>query len=318
MQSEKPKMQDTQQAALEFLQDTLSDQRGLALMHGPEGSGKSAVVARFLDSIPDTVAVANIDGTRLHAPEFLTRVLDQFGYGVELDTASDMLKMLKVIVTHLTRSHEAPVLVVRNLGAMYPSCLAVLCSLASQRVRQRYALRIILVGERPYHRVIDSPRMGAIAQRLVGRFDLEHVEEKQLPELIVTLNGQVVQEFEFPGTRALIGRSDFCDVHLDEICVSRQHALLIRDENALILFDLRSRNGTFVNSIEITTRVLHDSDIISIGDHRLKVVLPDYFSVTSDAATSAGDTARMKRIEDARREKLRRHMQMTVNEGQKA
>ena len=311
-------MHDKQQAALEFLQDTLSDERGLALMHGPEGSGKSAVIARLLESIPDNIAVANIDGTRLHAPEFLSQVLRQFGYGIELDTASDMLKMLKVIVIHLTRSHEAPVLVVRNLGAMYPSCLAVLCSLASQRVRQRYALRIILVGNRPYRKVADSPKMEAVAERLIGRFDLGCIQERQSPGMIVTLNGQVVQDFEFTGTRALIGRSDFCDVHLDENCVSRQHALLVRDENALILFDLRSRNRTFVNSTEITTRVLHDSDIVSIGNYRLKVVLPDYFSVTSDAAVPAGDTARMKRIEDARREKLRRHMRLAASEKQKA
>jgi hypothetical protein len=287
-------------------------------MHGPEGSGKSAVIARLLESIPDNVAVANIDGTHLHAPEFLSRVLCQFGYGIELDTASDMLKMLKVIVIHLTRSHEAPILIVRNIGAMYPSCLAVLCSLASQRVRQRCALRIILVGNRPYRKVTESPGMGAVAERLIGRFDLGDVEESQSPGLIVTLNGEVVQDFELEGTRALIGRSDFCDVHLDENCVSRQHALLVRDEDALILFDLRSRNRTFVNSNEITTRVLHASDIISIGNYRLKVVLPDYFSVTSDALVSAGDTARMKRIEDARREKLRRHMQMAASEEQQS
>lgn len=306
-------MQDTQQAALGFLQNILSDERGLGLIHGPESSGKSAVLEEFLASIPDTVAVADIDGTQLHAPQFLSEILAQFGYRLELDSADDLLKMLKVIVIHLTQSHQAPVLVVRNLGSMYPSCLAVLCSLASQRVRQRYALRIVLVGDRPYRRVIDAPKMEAIAERMIGRFDLEKVEVKQLPGLIVTLNGQVVQDFEFSGTRALLGRSDFCDVHLDANSISRQHALLIRDQDALILFDLRSKNGTFVNSIEITTRVLHDSDIIAIGNYRLKVVVPDYFVATSGTASPAGDTARMKRIEDVRREKLRRHMTIAAS-----
>lgn len=305
-------MRDTQQAALEFLHDTLSDERGLALLHGPKSSGKSAVVEAFLKSMPDSVAVADIDGTRLHAPEFLSRVLDQFGYGIELDTADDMLKMLKVIVIHLTRSHQAPVLVVRNIGKMYPSCLAVLCNLASQRVRQHYALRIVLVGDRPYHRVIDSPKMGAIAERLIGRFDLGLPPARKLPRLIATFNGQVVQDFEFSGTRALIGRSDFCDIHLDEHCVSRQHALLINDEGTLILFDLRSKNRTYVNSVEVATRVLHDSDIVSIGNHRLKVDLPERAGITGEAPSSAGDTARMKSIEDARREKLRRHMQIAA------
>lgn len=287
-------------------------------MHGPGSSGKSALLDSFISQLPDNVAVADVDGTRLHAQEFLSKILEQFGYGLDLDSADDLLKMLKVIVMHLARSHEAPILIVRNLGAMYPSCLAFLCKLASQRVHHRYALRIVLVGDRPFHRVVDSPKMRAVAERLIGRYELKPEIGTQVPALIVSLDGQVVQQKELPEPKALIGRSDFCDIHLDGHCISRQHALLIRDQDALILFDLRSRNGTLVNSIEVTTRVLHNSDVIAVGDYRLKVLLPAAYTAENLRAAETADTARMKQLEDARREKATRELRVAQDELKKA
>ncbi len=311
-------MRDPKAAAQKFLQSILSDERGLGLLHGPEDSGKSALLDAFILNLPGKVAVADVDGTRLHAQQFLSRILEQFGYGLDLDSADDLLKMLKVIVLHLTRSHEAPILIVRNLGAMYPSCLAVLCSLASQRVHHRYALRIVLVGDRPFHRIIDSPKMGAIAERLIGRYELKPEIGTRVPALIVSLDGQVIQQLDLADSKVLVGRSDFCDIYLDGHCISRQHALLIRDQDALILFDLRSRNGTSVNSIEVTTRVLHDSDVIAIGDYRLKVLLPDAYTAVNLRAAETADTARMKQLEDARREKVKRELDVAKGELRKA
>ena len=45
-------------------------------------------------------------------------------------------------------------------------------------------------------------------------------------------------------SRALIGRSAFSDILLEENGISRQHAFLIQDDDSLVVIDLRSRNGT--------------------------------------------------------------------------
>ena len=105
-------------------------------------------------------------------------------------------------------------------------------------------------------------------------------------------------------SRALVGRSAFSDILLEENGVSRQHAFLLQDEDSLVVIDLRSRNGTFVNSQPVASKVLAHNDIISIGNYRLKVDYPAARRDASPPALDTSDTAKMKTIADARQERL--------------
>lgn len=67
----------------------------------------------------------------------------------------------------------------------------------------------------------------------------------------------------------VIGRDPGCGVVLDDITVSRRHAELRRDGNVVVLEDLGSLNGTYVNRTPVERAVLDDGDTIWIGDHRM-------------------------------------------------
>jgi len=308
----------SQQAAFRFLDSVLIDERGIGLLHGPKSSGKSALITQFVEKLDGVVSVAVIDGTRLKAPQLLSGIIEQYGYSVELSSTDELLNMLRVIVAQQTRSHRAPVLIVENFNNMFPSTLCVLCKLAAQKVHRDFALRIILVSDRYFHRIIDSPSMRPIANRLIGNFELEPLPEQELPKLIVTFNGDTQQEFEFVNSRALIGRSDHSDMLINGEFVSRQHALLIRDENAVIIFDLKSRNGTFVNSRRVSSKVLRDSDIIMIGEHRIKLIYASCNESLDIDDLNIADTATMKSIEDARQEKTGENLRLSAAEIRKA
>jgi pSer/pThr/pTyr-binding forkhead associated (FHA) protein len=68
-----------------------------------------------------------------------------------------------------------------------------------------------------------------------------------------------------------LGRSEECDVGLfgDRRVVGR-HACIERDGQAFLLKDLSRREGTYLNGVGIDREVLHDSDIIRIGDYQLQ------------------------------------------------
>jgi hypothetical protein len=53
--------------------------------------------------------------------------------------------------------------------------------------------------------------------------------------------------------RVLIGRSDECDIRLDEPEVSRRHAIIHREQQRTWITDLGSANGTFVDGVAVTT-----------------------------------------------------------------
>ena len=62
-----------------------------------------------------------------------------------------------------------------------------------------------------------------------------------------------------------IGRSPESDVFLDDVTVSRKHAHIERVNNEFSIADSHSLNGTYVNSISITTQVLRMGDEIQVG-----------------------------------------------------
>jgi len=64
----------------------------------------------------------------------------------------------------------------------------------------------------------------------------------------------------------LIGRDPAAAIHVDVPGVSRRHARIVVTDRAAVLEDLRSKNGTSVNGVEIgTATTLKDADQIDVG-----------------------------------------------------
>ncbi len=67
----------------------------------------------------------------------------------------------------------------------------------------------------------------------------------------------------------LIGRSAVCDLSIPHPIVSNQHALITRVDGNVLIRDLASTNGTYVNGARINQAVLQNGDVIQIGPYRL-------------------------------------------------
>ena len=67
-----------------------------------------------------------------------------------------------------------------------------------------------------------------------------------------------------------IGRSLTADVELDDIHVSRRHALLVRGEGKTVLLDDGSRNGVYLNGVRVEREELRDGDSIRVGKTELR------------------------------------------------
>jgi pSer/pThr/pTyr-binding forkhead associated (FHA) protein len=92
------------------------------------------------------------------------------------------------------------------------------------------------------------------------------------PALVVRSGGGMAgQSFqpEDGRVRTLIGRSPECDVFLDDVTVSRQHAELVNENDSFSIRDLGSLNGTYVNRTRIESAKLEHGDELQIGKYRL-------------------------------------------------
>lgn len=81
--------------------------------------------------------------------------------------------------------------------------------------------------------------------------------------------GRSGESFPIEGERLTIGRRPDSDVFLDDVTVSRDHALLVRRGGDWYLDDCGSLNGTYVNRTRIESHRLEDGDELQIGKYKL-------------------------------------------------
>ncbi|MEO8443941.1 MAG: FHA domain-containing protein [Gammaproteobacteria bacterium] len=93
-----------------------------------------------------------------------------------------------------------------------------------------------------------------------------------MARLILSLDDQVLAEFNMSKERYTVGRLQDNDIRIDNPTVSGHHSLVINILNDSFLEDLNSTNGTYVNGRLIKKHALQNGDVITVGRHQLRFV----------------------------------------------
>ncbi len=110
-----------------------------------------------------------------------------------------------------------------------------------------------------------------------------------MAKLIIKLNDEVVDHVELKQGDMKIGRKPGCEIVLDNLAVSGEHANIFTIGEDSFIQDLNSTNGTFINNKRVAKHHLRNGDTIGIGQHSLV-----YLQESARAATqrSADDFAK--------------------------
>jgi len=85
---------------------------------------------------------------------------------------------------------------------------------------------------------------------------------------LLTIKGPIIGEKFFLSKGSLsIGRSAESDILLDDITVSRHHAIIEKKENVFAIRDLESLNGTYLNGVIAGQSDLENGDRIQVGKY---------------------------------------------------
>ena len=99
--------------------------------------------------------------------------------------------------------------------------------------------------------------------------DVEKVAAEGGALVIRSGGGRAGESFSIEGDRMTIGRSPDAEVFLDDVTVSRNHALLVQRRDGLYIDDLGSLNGTYVNRRRIESHRLQNGDELQVGKYKL-------------------------------------------------
>lgn len=93
-----------------------------------------------------------------------------------------------------------------------------------------------------------------------------------MPKMIVSIDGVVIKEVQLTKERTTLGRRPYNDVVIDNLAVSGEHAALQMNGSEVVLEDLNSTNGTYVNGKAVKKQALQNGDTIEVGKYKIKYV----------------------------------------------
>jgi pSer/pThr/pTyr-binding forkhead associated (FHA) protein len=103
-----------------------------------------------------------------------------------------------------------------------------------------------------------------------GKFLVVKLGVTTMPTLTLSLKNKFIKEYKLKkGTGLTIGRRETNDIVIDDPAVSGHHAKIDVLGERLVLTDLQSKNGSFVNEQLVQSQWLKDEDVITIGEHSL-------------------------------------------------
>jgi type II secretory pathway predicted ATPase ExeA len=150
-----------------------------------------------------------------------------------------------------------------------PRLVNILCDAA---LVAAYVQGVHTITEALLRRAADELAWSSYEARMKGRGTGAPESCHEHPKLVLSKKGIVIDEYVLDKECVLVGRNIRNDIVLEESVVSSHHAALHMVDGAIVVEDLDSTNGTYVNSRRIKKHVLINGDRIGITQYQLTYV----------------------------------------------
>ena len=287
-------------AALAYAGRCLRGHRPFGVITG-SATGLSALVDRLA---ADYEVREDLHTLRIKSPTddvqtFLASCLAGLGFELHQASLEDLQNLMTVFLRHESARGRRTVVIIEATEQYGPHVLEFMQKLSRVRAGATPALTFIFTGSPGLHRVLDSRGMAGLSQFTRERFDLDRslawvtapgkavtvagpwsgsarvdeapmIDAASTRNLVVMLDGVIVERRPITPGRLLIGRSPQSGLHLDSPYVSRHHAMLVVAPHRMEVIDLQSTNRTLVNGNIAERQLLEHGDLLSIGNFRVR------------------------------------------------
>jgi hypothetical protein len=113
----------------------------------------------------------------------------------------------------------------------------------------------------------------AVAEAALAAYGIEF-DASDVPVLVVLKGAEVGERFYLERPEVSIGRDPGSDIFLNDVTVSRHHALVRVSENGVSIEDTGSLNGTYINDTLVETATLSNGDVLQVGRFQMMFIGP--------------------------------------------
>lgn len=169
-----------QREALSNLRYGLSTPRGLTLLLGEAGTGKTTLLRRVLDTLePSTRTVLLLNPTVTFA-EILEHILSELGIPSDGANKLTLFQRLNEFLLEHTRSGGNVALLIDEAQDLMPGVLEELRLLSNLETAQEKILQIVLAGQPELEEMLASPKLRQLRQRVTLRVRLRPLSEPEV------------------------------------------------------------------------------------------------------------------------------------------
>jgi len=109
--------------------------------------------------------------------------------------------------------------------------------------------------------------------KMSERLRRTEVPERANTPALICLTSDAPRQYALAKRIMTIGRSSLCDIQILTHFVSREHAkITVSARNNVVIEDLGSTNGVFVNSVRIDRQQLRDGDLVTVGETQFRFI----------------------------------------------
>jgi hypothetical protein len=138
-----------------------------------------------------------------------------------------------------------------------------------------------------------------------------------MSRLVLRFENAMLKEVPLGTQPVTIGRAPDNDIHIDNLAVSNYHARVYVEAGSLVVEDLNSLNGSFLNDIRVERAMLKDGDTILIGKHEIQVDQMHDVAVPADGLRKA-PAPRVNETMILDTEERRKLLEMTAAAGERS
>ena len=159
--------------ALSNLQYGIASRKGITLLVGEAGSGKTTVIRTAMERQPSMVHCVHLHNPALTRPEFVEMLAAQFALGEEAKSSKAVLLLsLEALLRKRHEEGETTVLVVDEAQSLSKELLEEIRLLANIETNEEKLLSVIIAGQPELAERLNDPELRQLKQRIALRCDL--------------------------------------------------------------------------------------------------------------------------------------------------